>query len=407
MNVTIFPSKAIGTISAPPSKSYAHRLLICSALSALKAESNTKEVLGVQENEDVLASLDCIKALGIDFDFSNEGLVFHKNNEVESTVFPCRESGSTLRFFIPIALALKKTKVVFKGTQRLLERGIGVYEEVLKDKGITITKEDKAFVLEGALKGGTYTVKGHVSSQFISGFLFALPLLEEDSVLKLIPPVESKAYVDMTLETLKAFGIEIVQIGEYEYFIEGRQKYVSCTSVVEGDWSNGAFLLAFNHLGGKVEVKGLDSNSLQGDKVITTYLEALETENATIDISNCPDLGPILFATAAAKNGCRFTGTSRLRIKESNRSEVMAQELSKMGGFVEVLENEAIVHKRELHKSLESIDSHNDHRIAMAMAVLLSLYGGTIEGSQCVNKSYPNFWKDLQKLGLSVGFSKV
>lgn len=398
MNVTIACSLAKGTITAPPSKSYAHRALISAALS-----QSDCSIRPISDSQDMLATIDCIRELGVQIDKVDDNVSIKKAEADNTKVheFKCRESGSTLRFMIPIALAFYD-KAVFFGTERLIERGISVYEEVFETKGINISKSKDSITFDGALKAGEYKLRGDVSSQFVTGLLFALPLLDGDSKLELIPPVESRLYIDITVDVLKSYGVQVIKEGNI-YTIPGNQKYASRDFVVEGDWSNGAFLYGLNVLGHSIDIKGLKAESYQSDKAILPMIEALKGKNAVLDIKDCPDLGPILFALAAYMNGAKFTGTRRLRIKESDRAVAMAMELKKMGCELEIFENEVIVPKVSLHAPEVAIDGHNDHRIVMAMAVLLTRFSGKIEGAEAVSKSYPDFFDRIKELGIEVG----
>lgn len=398
MNVTIAVSKAAGKITVPPSKSYAHRALISAALSGAECS-----IEPISDSQDMLATIDCIKELGVAIEKDGEKVSIREEKPDTSVVheFLCRESGSTLRFMIPIALAFYN-KAIFRGTERLIERGISVYEEIFAKKGISITKSQDSIVFDGALKAGEYMLRGDVSSQFVTGLLFALPLLDGDSKIELIPPVESRLYIDITVDVLEKFGIKVIKDGN-TFTIPGNQKFEKRDYVVEGDWSNGAFLYGLNALGHNVDVCGLKEESYQSDKAILPMIEALKRENAQLDIKDCPDLGPVLFAIAAYLNGARFTGTRRLRIKESDRAAAMAMELKKMGCELVVLDNEVIVPKMSLHAPCDEIDGHNDHRIVMAMAILLTQFGGKINGAEAVAKSYPDFFERIAELGIEVG----
>jgi len=231
--------------------------------------------------------------------------------------------------------------------------------------------------------------------------LFALPLLYGDSVLEVLPPIESKAYIDMTLEALETFGIKIRQ-EENIFYIAGNQVYKAKNVLVEGDYSNAAFLDAFNLIGGNVYVEGLRADSLQGDQIYKKYYDIMKDENPTMDISECPDLGPILMGMAAAGHGAHFTGTKRLKIKESDRGSVMAEELAKFGIKVDVMENEIIVYPGTLRKPQEVLSSHNDHRIAMTLTTLCTITGGEIDGAESVKKSFPNYYDVIEGLGIQV-----
>jgi 3-phosphoshikimate 1-carboxyvinyltransferase len=287
------------------------------------------------------------------------------------------------------------------GAKSLFSILLGIYEDICKEQGTFFQKSENSLELDGKLMATHYKIPGNISSQFITGLLYALPLLEQDSVLEVIPPVESKAYIEMTWEVLELFGIK-VERKENTYYTPGNQTYQAVSSVVEGDYSNAAFLDAFNLIGGEVKVEGLKENSLQGDKIYKDYYQLLQQGSSTMDISECPDLGPILIGMAAAKQGAIFTGTKRLKIKESDRGAVMAEELKKFGIDVEVLENQIIVHPGKLQKPKELLDSHNDHRIAMTLATLCTITGGTIEDCMAVNKSYPGYYETIRNLGIQV-----
>ncbi len=395
MKVTFSPYRAHGEICAPPSKSYAHRQLICAALS--EGES---VVRGLENSEDIDATTDCIKALGATVEKEKDGAFRIKGGikKADGAVFGCRESGSTLRFFLPLAL-LDGKPAIFMGTERLMQRGIGIYEDIFREKGITVEKNESSLKVSGVLRGGKYEMKGNVSSQFATGLLFALPLVERDSELRIVPPVESRGYIDITLDVLQRFGIKIEETAPNTFKIKGKQKYCAREVEAEKDWSNAAFLIALNEVGGNVKVNGLSQNSLQADKVCTELFEKLRKPNTVIDVSGCPDLAPVLFAVAAAKHGAKFTGTRRLKIKESDRAEVMAEELAKFGVRVETSENEATVFSNGLSKPKTALSGHNDHRIVMALSVIASVTGGKIVGAEAVAKSYPRFFEDLEKLG--------
>lgn len=396
MKLKISPSRLCGEIKAPPSKSYAHRMLICAAL----AEGESR-ISGISDSEDMLATLDCVEALGAKYEKNSDTVTITGRNgkTPEGAVLRCRESGSTLRFMIP--LALTGARVRFEGTPRLLERGIGIYEALLGGRGIEIKKDAGGIEFRGALTAGEYVLRGDVSSQFVSGLLFALPTLEGDSVIKVLPPVESRAYIDITLGVLRSFGIGIDEPEPNVFTVPGGQRYIAGEKTVEGDWSNAAALEAFNFVGGSVKVTGLDYNSIQGDRVCLEYFEKLRTPGVQLDISNCPDLGPVLFALSAALgHGAAFTGTRRLRIKESDRAAVMAQELEVFGIETELYDNEVIIKPGKPDMPARTLSAHNDHRIVMALTLLCSLTGGVIDGVQAVRKSYPNYFTDLGSLGL-------
>ncbi|MCR5735412.1 MAG: 3-phosphoshikimate 1-carboxyvinyltransferase [Lachnospiraceae bacterium] len=398
MKVRIEPSVLKGSITAPPSKSYAHRMLICGALS-----DGTSTIKGISESEDMNATLDCIKALGAET--VREGDKVHigviKRTDDNTPFFSCRESGSTLRFMIPVALAFYD-HAVFEGSKRLIERGIGVYEEVFAHKGITVNKSTESIEINGRLVPGEYRVRGDVSSQYITGLMMALPLLDADSVIHITGHAESRPYIHITMDVLRLFGIDIEEINENEYHIRGRKRFADTSVRAEGDWSNAAFLYALKYLGNDIDIKGLNGSSRQGDRACLSIFEALDSGNLKVDLSDCPDLGPVMFAYAALKSGGVFTGTRRLRIKESDRVLCMQEELSKFGIKTEITENTFTVIKGELKRPKAELSSHNDHRIAMALSVIASVTGGTIDGSEAVRKSYPDFYDVMRKLGMEV-----
>lgn len=386
-------------MEAPPSKSMAHRLLICGGLSEGKSV-----IKGISSSEDMKATLDCLSAIGAKYEIEGDTVTITGadiRNIPEGAVLKCRESGSTLRFFIPICLLDGKT-FTLTGSEKLLSRPLSVYEDIFKKQGITFEAEPDKIKVGGRLNSGNYKIKGNISSQFITGLLFVLPLMEKDSVIQLIPPVESLSYINLTIEALSVFGIRIEWQDEKTLFIKGGQSYKAANARVEGDYSNAAFFAALNDLGSEIEMTGLNPKSLQGDKVYEKNFALLGKGTPTINISDCPDLGPILFAVAAVKGGGVFTGTRRLKIKESDRASAMAEELSKFGVAVTVHEDSVVVYPHDFHAPTEILCGHNDHRIVMSCAVLLTLTGGKIEGAEASRKSLPDFFERLEKLGFEV-----
>ena len=399
MQVTITPKRAQGRIAAPPSKSMAHRLLICAALSEGKSR-----VCGISDCADVSATLDCLRVLGVECQQEGDCVtVCGKDirDAVPTSPLLCRESGSTLRFMIPIAM-LSGNPVTLHGAPYLMQRPMSVYVDLYKEKNLFFQQEGQDITVKGRLPAGEYTVAGNISSQFISGLLFALPLTDGNSVIRILPPLESRSYLDLTVSALRMFGVNVTWENAYTISIPGNQHYLAQNTTVEGDYSNAAFLDAFNLLGGDVTVEGLRPDSLQGDRVYPDYFAQLRRGRAELCIGNCPDLGPILFAVAAAKHGGVFHETRRLRMKESDRAAVMAEELAKFGTRVKVFEDSVEIDPVDFHAPTVPIDGHNDHRIVMSMAVLLSLTGGTLIGSEAVAKSFPDFFDRLRQLGLEI-----
>ena len=398
MTANIKPSKLKGKVTAPSSKSMGHRLLICAGLSEGKSE-----IKNVLFSEDILASLDCLKAMGaeIQTDGDTVTVIGTLPNKSAGGVYNCRESGSTLRFFIPLAM-MSKGESVFKGYGRLMERPMSVYEDISREKNIPYSKTDEGINVGSGLTSGNFTVPGNISSQFISGLLFALPLCEGDSEIELTGDIESRSYIDMTLKALDLFGVTAQWKTESILYIKGNQQYKSRELTVEGDYSNAAFLDAFNLIGGDVEVDGLDEASLQGDSVYKEYFSLLRQGTPTLDIKNCPDLAPILMTLAVVNNGCKLINTARLKMKESDRGAVMAQELSKFGADIFVGDNEIIINKAELYIPKDDLYCHNDHRVVMSLAVLASVYGGRLAGTEAVKKSFPDFFNKVKALGMEV-----
>ena len=391
------PCRLSGSIDAPPSKSMAHRYLIGAALCG-----ETCRLSGFDYSEDILASIDCLRALGAEIAIQGDCVTVNPKGfmKAENPVLACRESGSTLRFFIPLSLCLGR-EVVLQGSQRLLERPLGIYEDLCREKGFAFEKKENAVKLCGRLNRGHYQIRGDVSSQFITGLVFALLYLGEESSIEIVPPFESRSYVNLTLSALKAFGADVEFVGEYRIEIRKSQMH-ACAGRIEGDYSNAAFLDAFNHIGSHVQVGNLKADSLQGDRVYRDYFRLISEGTPTLDISDCPDLGPVLFALAAMKNGAVFTGTDRLKAKESDRGMAMHEELKKLGGGLIFGDNVITVPKQELAYQGEALSGHNDHRIVMAMSLILSRIGGEIGDAQAVRKSYPGFFEDIKRLGAKV-----
>jgi len=397
MIATFKPSRLKGTISAPPSKSMAHRYLIGSALS-----KKTCVLSGIDFSEDILASIDCLKAMGADISIDQDTVTIDSHNFMQAVhpVLACRESGSTLRFFIPLALCLGQT-VTLRGSQRLMERPLDVYEELCLENRFLFHKSSESVTLSGHLKSGHYKLRGDVSSQFITGLIFALTYLNEDSSIEIIPPFESRPYIHMTIDALNSFGADVAFTDEYKIQIRNSQMH-AYSGRIEGDYSNAAFLDAFNHTGSDVNIINLRPDSLQGDRIYQDYYQRLLSGTPTLDITDCPDLGPVLFALAALKNGAVFTGTDRLKAKESDRSAAMHEELQKLGGGLIFGENSITVPAQMLQYKGSMLWGHNDHRIVMALSVILSNIGGSIDGAEAVRKSYPGFFNDIILSGAEV-----
>ena len=399
MIVNIKKGTAQGKVSAPPSKSMAHRLIICASLS----EGESK-ISGISSCDDVEATISCMTALGVNIEREGNDLTIHGIDATKATpndqLF-CSESGSTLRFLIPIALLSGKT-AMFRGKEGLMRRPMDIYRDLCDANGMVYLSDGTSITVRGPLKGGSFSVAGNVSSQFISGLLFALPLQKEDSRIKITPPIESRPYLDMTLHAIKLFGIKAEWEDEHTLFIPGGQKYSPSDLRVEGDYSGAAFTDALNYIGGSVTVDGLNEDTIQGDRVYKKYFELIKSGSPNLHIGDCPDLGPVLFALCAANHGGVFTGTRRLKIKESDRAKAMADELAKFGVSVHVYHDTVTVYPFKFQKPHDILSGHNDHRIVMALSILLTLTGGEISGAEAVGKSYPEFFDDLRSLGIEV-----
>ncbi len=397
MRVKINPSKAEGTVKAPPSKSLAHRALISGAFT------NGSEITNIAFSKDISATLSCLESLGAEIEINKDSVkigALDLMNVRDNIELFCNESGSTLRFMIPICL-LSGKKITLKGAKRLFERPLGIYEEICKSQNILFEKKEDSLTVCGKLSSGNYRIPGDISSQFITGLLFALPLADGFSILEITGKFESASYIDLTLDVLSKFGIRITRMAN-RFIIAGNQRYRNFNYKVEGDCSNAAFLEAFNYLGGSVNVDGIFDNTLQGDRVYKQIFEDIQNGKKEFDLSDCPDLGPILFAFAAAKGGAKFNSTARLKIKESDRAEAMKAELAKFGINVIVEENTVTIENGMLNKPTEILNGHNDHRIVMSLAVLSSLTGGEIQGAEAVTKSFPDFFEILKTLKLGI-----
>jgi len=420
--VKITPTELKGQISVPPSKSISHRTLICASLA--RGEST---ISNISLSDDILATINGIKALWAKVNYiksnSNGGtydvvVVGNGFPEIQKSTIDCMESGSTLRFLIPVALLAGK-EVTFTGRGRLAQRPLDVYCRIFENQGINYCTgpEGLPITFSGKLKAGIFYVRGDVSSQFISGLLFSLPLLESDSEILVTTPMESKGYVDLTIDVLKKYAIDIDN-HNYEYFrVKGNQSYKPANCSVEGDYSQSAFWLVAGILNGNISCANLNPNSLQGDKIIVSILTEMgaaltldgnsinaqtsQTTGITIDASQCPDLVPPLAVLGAlSKNTTRIVNAGRLKIKESDRLKALSTELGKLGAKITEFPDGLEIHGRDLLEG-GTVDSWNDHRIAMAMAVaaLRCKNPVIIKNSDSVKKSYPNFWNEFRKLG--------
>lgn len=417
-NVLINPGKLSGRVTIPSSKSICHRAVICAGLS-----EGISNIHNIFYSQDIEATSKAMESLDAQISREKDSILVKATGEmkVKNNVIDCNESGSTLRFLIPIA-AVTGEKVEFTGRGRLIDRPLAAYYEIFDNQKLHYTNDNGKLPLtiEGKLIPGEYRVKGNISSQFISGLLFALPLLDGDSKIIITTPLESKPYVDLTIEMLKNFSVNVENNDYKEILIKGNQKYIAADYEVEGDFSQAAFWLTAGTLGADVVCQGLNMKSLQGDKVILDIIRDMggklssegssvqslpsPTRGSRIDVSQCPDLVPVLAVLAALSNGTtEIVNAGRLRIKESDRLRAISCELNKIGADVEEKPEGLLIRGREVLKG-GTVNSWNDHRIAMALAIASIKCTGPIiiEDSECVKKSYPDFWEDFRRLGGNV-----
>ena len=411
MNAVIHPAPLSGNIAAIASKSDAHRLLILAALC--QGETTLKME---QRSEDIDATIGCLRALGAEISLLPDGVLVRGIERVnEDPLLDCGESGSTFRFLLPVAAALCES-TRFVGSGRLPERPIGELMRAMEQHGVAFSADRLPFTITGKLTGGAYTLPGNVSSQYLTGLLLALPLMSESSNITLTTKLESAAYVDITLHALKRFGVA-VDVSDEGYSIAGGQNLHSAGELrVDGDWSNAAFFLAAGAIGAPLRMTGLNLNSPQGDKAILDALFAFgATMNATakavsvspaplfgceIDVGETPDLLPVLAVLGACASGeTRLINAARLRLKESDRLASVSAMLRVFGVKVEELPDALVITGGKLTGGV--VDSCRDHRIAMAAAVASIRCRGdvTILNADAVNKSYPAFFEDFNRLG--------
>lgn len=406
-----------GVLAAPPSKSMAHRAVLCAALAA-----GESRLTGLAHSQDIDATLAAAAALGAQVEAGESWARIAGAAPLQAPAAPvdCCESGSTLRFLIPLA-ALTGRPVAFTGRGRLMQRPQSVYQELFASQGLRFGQEGDTLTVAGPLRPGCFSLAGDVSSQFISGLLFALPLLDGDSRLCLKPPVESRSYIEMTRAAQSRFGVASAWLDEYTLAVPGGQAYRPRDMAIEGDWSQAAFPAALGVLAGDVTVTGLEPGTLQGDAVILDILrrcggraEAVPggvrfqksaLHGTKIDLADCPDLGPILMALGLLCEGeTVITNAGRLRLKESDRIAAMEQELRKLGGRIESDGGTVTVRRSALHAPAGPLWGHNDHRVVMSLTVLAAAAGlpVQIDGAEAVAKSWPGFFAAVRQLGVEV-----
>ena len=406
-----------GVLAAPPSKSMAHRAVLCAALA-----DGESRLTGLAHSQDIDATLGAAAALGAQVEAGESWARIAGAAPLQAPAAPvdCCESGSTLRFLIPLA-ALTGRPVAFTGRGRLMQRPQSVYQELFASQGLRFGQEGDTLTVAGPLRPGCFSLAGDVSSQFISGLLFALPLLDGDSRLRLKPPVESRSYIEMTRAAQSRFGVASAWLDEYTLAVPGGQAYRPRDMAIEGDWSQAAFPAALGVLAGDVTVTGLEPGTLQGDAVILDILrrcggraEAVPggvrfqksaLHGTKIDLADCPDLGPILMALGLLCEGeTLITNAGRLRLKESDRIAAMEQELRKLGGRIESDGGTVTVRRSALHAPAGPLWGHNDHRVVMSLTVLAAAAGlpVQIDGAEAVAKSWPGFFAAVRQLGVEV-----
>lgn len=412
-DVKFSPFVPNGTVNVPPSKSDVHRAIICAAMA-----NGVSRISPVALSNDIKATIGCIKALGADAVLENNVLTVDGTNmyKNKTALLDCGESGSTLRFFIPIA-AVGNINATFVGKGKLPQRPIGIFTEALPKAG-TVCKTEGGLPLEikGQLKSGIFEIPGNVSSQFITGLLLALPILEGDSEIVLTSPLESVGYTAMTIRTMKQFGVNI-QATEKGWHIKGGQSYKTCDYTTDGDWSQAAFFMVLGAVSGKVTVKGVAKDSTQGDKKCAEILarfgakvtqldnevtvEKGELKAITIDASQIPDLVPVLSVCAAFAEGTtRIINAERLRIKECDRLKATAELLNNLGGKVKELSDGLEITGVSSLKG-GNVNGYNDHRIVMSAAVCAARSDEDITATfaMSINKSYPDFYIDYNSIG--------
>ena len=406
-----------GVLAAPPSKSMAHRAVLCAALA-----DGESRLTGLAHSQDIDATLAAAAALGAQVEAGEGWARIAGAAPLQAPAAPvdCCESGSTLRFLIPLA-ALTGRPVAFTGRGRLMQRPQSVYQELFASQGLRFEQEGDTLTVAGPLRPGCFSLAGDVSSQFISGLLFALPLLDGDSRLCLKPPVESRSYIEMTRAAQSRFGVASAWLDEYTLAVPGGQAYRPRDMAIEGDWSQAAFPAALGVLAGDVTVTGLEPGTLQGDAVILDILrrcggraEAVPggvrfqksaLHGTKIDLADCPDLGPILMALGLLCEGeTVIANAGRLRLKESDRIAAMEQELRKLGGQIESDGGTVTIRRSVLHAPAGPLWGHNDHRVVMSLTVLAAAAGlpVQIDGAEAVAKSWPGFFAAVRQLGVEV-----
>ena len=402
--------KLVGELSPPPSKSVLHRYIIASSLA-----KGISKIENISFSEDIVATIEAMKKLGAKIEQKENYLLIDGSdtfkNLNENIEIDCNESGSTLRFLFPLSI-VKENKVLFKGRGKLFKRPMTPYFENFEKYKIKHSYIDEnEILLEGKLKAGIYEIDGNISSQFITGLLFSLPLLEGKSKIMINGKLESSNYIDISLDCLSKFGIKIINNSYQEFIIEGNQSYKAGNYRTEADYSQAAFFLVANAIGSNIKINDLSENSLQGDKKIIDFISEIDNWNSKdtliLDGSETPDIIPILSLKAAVSGKkIEIVNIERLRIKESDRLKATVEELSKLNFDLIEKKDSILINSKEdvkvnKNEEIVSLSSHSDHRIAMMIAIAATCYEGEIllDNLDCVKKSYPNFWEVFLSLG--------
>jgi len=402
--------KLVGELSPPPSKSVLHRYIIASSLA-----KGVSKIENISFSEDIIATIEAMKKLGAKIEQKENYLLIDGSdtfkNLNENIEIDCNESGSTLRFLFPLSI-VEENKVLFKGRGKLFKRPMTPYFENFEKYKIKHSYIDEnKILLEGKLKAGIYEINGNISSQFITGLLFSLPLLDGKSKIIINGKLESSNYIDISLDCLSKFGIKIINNSYQEFVIEGNQSYRAGNYRTEADYSQAAFFLVANAIGSNIKINDLSENSLQGDKKIINYISEIDNwsskDTLILDGSETPDIIPILSLKAAVSGKkIEIVNIERLRIKESDRLKATVEELSKLNFDLIEKKDSILINSREnfevnKNEKIVSLSAHSDHRIAMMIAIAATCYDGEIllDNLDCVKKSYPNFWEVFLSLG--------
>ena len=407
MDVRITPNRLMGKVKMPPSKSAAHRLLICAALAEEESCISPKCT-----SDDIKATISCLKEMGTKIKETDDGYIVSRGRINSNCALDFYESGSTARFLLPVAAALG-LDATMTGRGRLPQRPMAPLTNVLRKNGVEVSSDNLPITIKGSLNAGNFELAGNISSQYVSGLLFAAPLLKDDSQITLTSPLESTGYVDMTLKAMSEFGVSVEKC-ENTYKIKPQQ-YKGKNTIIEGDWSQAAFFMSAAAIGSEIEIEGLDLDSLQGDKACLDIfarfgadvkvekgivkIKKNRLEGITVDASNIPDMVPAIAATAAfAKGKTVIHSAERLRLKESDRIKTTIAALNQMGIKTEEKPDGMIIYGGEPKGTV--IDGAGDHRIVMAFSVAAAFAKGesVIIGAEAISKSYPEFFEAFKKL---------